>query len=141
MYVRSTLDFEDSTDCDQPRARRCCLNTSPNRLLIMLIRIGGVVAPIGSSLQFCYRPVEQEVRADLQAFSNREQHRQRWLTARGFEQRGIVREIPLRKASSSWERFLRSRTSLRTLPNATAALRLRATAVTMLCTGLVLYGP
>jgi hypothetical protein len=42
-----------------------------------------------SSLQFFDCPVEKEVRADLQPFGNREQHRQRRLTASSFEQRGI----------------------------------------------------
>src|SRR5262245_13653395 len=91
MYVRSTLDFEDSTDWDQPRARRYCRSTSPNCRLIIFLRtdVIGCAAPTVSSLQFFYGPVEQKVRADFQAISNREQHRQRRLTPCSFEQRGI----------------------------------------------------
>src|SRR6185369_10927559 len=91
MYVRSTLDFEDSTDWDQPRSRRYCLSTSPKWRLIRFLRTDeiGCTPPTVSSLQFFYGSVEKEVRSDIQAFSNCKQHRQRGLTARAFEQRGI----------------------------------------------------
>src|SRR6185295_862455 len=143
MYVRSTLDFEDSTDWDQPRARRYCLSTSPNCRLIMFLRTAeiGCAAPTVSSLQFFYRPVEEEVRADLQTFGNRQQHRQRGLTARAFEQRGISAGNSTAEGELFLGKVLAFPNLLENPPECHRCLAIACHHVTMRCTGLVLYGP
>src|SRR6185369_4512678 len=98
----------------------------------------GCTPPTVSSLQFFYGPVEEEVRTDLQAFSNREQHRQRRLTPRSFEQRGIGAGNSTAEGEFFLGKVLAFPNLLENPPECHRCLAIACHRVTMRCMGLVL---
>ena len=94
-----------------------------------------------SSLQFFDSPVEKKVRADFQPFGNRKQHRQRRLTTRAFEQRGICAGDSTAEGELFLGKVLAFPNLLENPPECHRCLAIACHGVTMRCTGLVLYGP